>query len=103
VRDLGGSDASHTGWVTPDRQYVELVQSLAQVDDFRRLQGGPRPDRSTVDVDGRQWTVFSGDDVRPVWVNDLGDARVGVTGGAGEAEFRALAAAVQRAAPLPRQ
>lgn len=102
VQELAGQDSSHVGWVTPGRDYVELVQSLADVEAFRSLQGGPRPVESTRDVAGRPWTVFSGDDVRPVWVTDLGDARVAVTGSAPDADLETMAAAVQAAAPLPK-
>ena len=102
VQEIEGQDSSHVGWVTPGRDYVELVQSLAGVEDFRSLQGGPRPDETTREVDGRPWTVFTGDDVRPVWVSDLGDARVAVTGSAPEADLEKMAAAVQVAEPLPK-
>ena len=57
VQELAGQDSSHVGWVTPGRDYVELVQSLADVEAFRSLQGGPRPVESTRDVAGRPWTV----------------------------------------------
>lgn len=103
VQGFAGTTSSHIGWVTGERSFVELVQSDAGIEEFRRLGGGPRPSRSMIPVAGREWTVFTGDDVRPVWALDLGNARVAVTGSASTADFEALAAAVQDAEPLPRE
>lgn len=103
VQGFAGTSSSHVGWVTGERSFVELVQTDATMDDFRTLGGGPRPSRTVVPVAGREWTVYSGDDVRPVWALDLGDARVAVTGSAGTGDFEELAAAVQAADPLPRE
>ena len=105
VQNLAGQDASHVGWVTPDRGYLELVQSLAPADAYRSLPGGPRPDKTSIPVRGHDWTVYSSDDdtVRPVWVLDLDGARVGLIGNAPRSDFETLAAAVQEAPPLPRK
>src|SRR5699024_1814107 len=101
VQGFADTTSSHVGWVTGERSYVELVQSDAPLDAFRNLNGGPRPDRSMIPVHGQEWTVFDGDDVRPVWVLDLGDARVAVTGSAATSDFESLAVAAQAAEPLP--
>ena len=101
VESFAGTSSSHVGWVTGERSYLELVQSDAPEDAFRSLGGGPRPSRTIIPVGGREWTVLSGDDVRPVWVLDLEDVRVAVTGSAATSDFEALAAAVQVAQPLP--
>lgn len=103
VQQFAGTTSSHVGWVTGERSFVELVQSDAPEDAFRSLNGGPRPERTIVPISGREWTVLTGDDVRPVWVADLGDVRVAVTGSAASSEFETLASAVQRAEPLPAQ
>src|SRR5699024_1864492 len=101
VQGFAGTTSSHVGWVTGERSYLELVQSDAPVDAFRGLGGGPRPETTVVPIQGREWTVFDGDDVRPVWVLDLDDARVAVTGSAPTSDFETMAAAVQGADPLP--
>lgn len=103
VQGFVGTTSSHVGWVTGERSYVELVQSDAPEDAFRSLNGGPRPERTMVPIAGREWTVLTGDDVRPVWVLDLDDVRVAVTGSAPTDQFETLAAAVQEAEPLPTQ
>ena len=104
VQGFAGTTSSHVGWVTGERSYVELVQSDAPEDAFRSLNGGPRPERTIVPIAGREWTVLTGDDVRPVWVLDLDDVRVAVTGSAPTDQFETLAAAVQDAEPpLPTQ
>ena len=101
VQSFAGTDSSHVGWVTGERSYVELVQSDAPEDAFRSLDGGPRPAANMVPVSGREWTVYTGDDVRPVWVLDLGEVRLAITGSAPSADFESLAAAAQSAEPLP--
>lgn len=101
VQGFAGTTSSHVGWVTGERSYVELVQSDAPEDAFRSLNGGPRPERTMVPIAGREWTVLTGDDVRPVWVLDLDDVRVAVTGSAPTDQFETLAVAVQDAQPLP--
>ena len=103
VQGFAGTTSSHVGWVTGERSYVELVQSDAPEDAFRSLNGGPRPERTMVPIAGREWTVLTGDDVRPVWVLDLDDVRVAVTGSAPTDQFETLAASVQDAQPLPTQ
>ena len=103
VQGFAGTTSSHVGWVTGERSYVELVQSDAPEDAFRSLNGGPRPERTIVPIAGREWTVLTGDDVRPVWVLDLDDVRVAVTGSAPTDQFETLAAAVQDAEPLTTQ
>ncbi|HHX84200.1 MAG TPA: DUF4245 domain-containing protein [Actinomycetales bacterium] len=103
VESFAGTSSSHVGWVTGERSFVELVQTDAPLEDLRRVGGGPRPSMSMIPVAGREWTVFTGDDVRPVWAVDLGDARVAVTGSAATSDLEALAAAVQDAEPLPRE
>lgn len=101
VESFADTSSSHVGWVTGERSFVELVQSDAPEEAFRSLNGGPRPSQTIVPVTGREWTVYTGDDVRPVWVLDLDDVRVAVTGSATTSDFEALAAAVQDAEPLP--
>ena len=100
VQEFADTTSSHVGWVTGERSFVELVQSDAPEEAFRSLGGGPRPSRTIVPVSGQEWTVFTGDDARPVWVLDLQDVRVAVTGSASTSDFEALAAAVQDAEPL---
>lgn len=103
VQALGETTSSHAGWVTGERSFIELVQSDAPEDAFRSLDGNPRPSRTMVPVSGREWSVYSGDAVRPVWVLDMGDVRVGVTGSAPTSDFETMAAAVQVTPPLPKR
>lgn len=103
VQSFAGTTSSHVGWVTGERSYVELVQSDAPEEAFRSLGGGPRPTMTMIPVEGQEWSVYTGDDSRPVWVLDRGDVRLAVTGSAPSADFESLAAAVQSAEPLPAQ
>lgn len=101
VQSLGGFTSSHVGWVTGERSYIELVQTDAPEDVVRMVDGEPRPSRTMVPISGREWSVYNGDDVRPVWVLDTGDTRVAVTGSAPNSDFETMATAVQDSGPLP--
>lgn len=102
IESPGGRDATVVGWVTPSQTYVELVQTDASEQDLRQLGQGPRPNAAPITVDGREWTIYSGDDgVRDMWVTDLGDVRLGISGAAGRGDFETMASAVTKAEPLP--
>ena len=101
VQPLGASTSSHVGWVTGERSYIELIQTDAPEDSVRMVDGEPRPSRTMVPISGREWSVYTGYDVRPLWVLDMGDTRVAVTGSAPTSEFETLASAVQDSQPLP--
>lgn len=101
VQGISSFTSSHTGWVTGDRTYIELIQSDAPEDVLRSVDGEPRPSRTMIPVAGTEWSIYTGDDVRPVWVLDTGDVRLGITGSAPTSDFETMAAAVQDAEPLP--
>ena len=56
----------------------------------------------TTDVEGTTWTKYepAEDNVRRVWVGDLGDSRAIIEGTANDEEFTQLAAALQKAEPI---
>lgn len=101
LESVDGHDVSVVGWVTPSNTYVELVQTDAPMDSLRGFSKGPRPSAAPITVGGREWTIYSGDDdIRDIWVTDLGDVRIGLTGGAERGDFETMATAVENAAPL---
>ncbi len=99
---------STVGYITPSGKYLSLTQSNADED---KLVAFIHPDvypEGAEDVGGVRWVVYgdSGGDAaqEPVWTTRLGGAdgtQIALTGAAGDADFRTLAAAVKNATPLP--
>lgn len=92
------------GWLTPAGNFVQLSQSGGEPGDVVAAETG-RPDgveRGPVEVSGVRWTSYAGRRDEVAWVTRLAGVTTLITGSAGETEFRALAAAVGSAAPLPR-
>jgi hypothetical protein len=90
--------------------FISLTQSNADEDKLMRwLDTGLVP-TGVQDVDGVRWVVYEGGDPEgevpnPVWTTRLqaasGSAQIAITGAAGTAEYRTLAAATQPQPPLP--
>jgi hypothetical protein len=102
--------SSTVGYLAPTGMYVSLTQSDADEDKLvTSIHAGAYP-TGVQDVDGVTWVVYQGDEqdgkpAEPVWTTRLdgptGPAQIAITGAAGPAEFRTLAAATQTASPLP--
>ena len=106
---IGEMPAPVVGWVTPQEGFLQLTQTDADVDDaVERADSSPREKTGTQLIDvpnapGHEALVFSSpeNDVRDLWVVDLGDVRLLVKGEAPEEEFRELMATTIATAPLP--
>jgi hypothetical protein len=97
---------SRTGFLAPTGMYISLTQSDADEQSLVRWIDTNLAPAGTQDVDGVQWIVYEGGgDSHPVWTTRLkgptGPAQIAVTGPAGTAEYRTLAAATQSQSPLP--
>ena len=98
---------SRTGFLAPTGMFISLTQSDADEQNLIRWIGTDLAPTGTQDVNGVRWIVYEGggDDARPVWTARLsgptGPAQIAVTGPAGTAEYRTLAAATQSQSPLP--
>ncbi|AFM18783.1 hypothetical protein Mycch_4061 [Mycolicibacterium chubuense NBB4] len=101
--------ASTVGYLTPSGMYLSLTQSNADEDKLIASLGPDRVPTGTQDVDGVRWIVYEGGEsggkpVEPVWTARLkgptGPAQLALTGAAGTAEYRTLAAATQSQSPL---
>ncbi|WP_070380545.1 DUF4245 domain-containing protein [Rhodococcus sp. WMMA185] len=96
-----GGDSSTVGFITPAGRYIQLTQSDAtETALVSFVAGGPRTATGTEDVAGYNWIVYGGEGVEPIWVSDLGDVRILLTGSASEEDFRQLATAVADAPVL---
>ncbi|MFG1930982.1 DUF4245 domain-containing protein [Mycobacterium sp. NPDC048908] len=101
--------SSTVGYLAPSGMYISLTQSNADEDKLVTSIDSDVYPTGTQDVDGVKWVVYEGapDDgkpAEPVWTTRLtgpgGPAQIAITGAAGTAEYRTLAAATQTASPL---
>jgi hypothetical protein len=107
---IGAARTSTVGYLAPSGMYLSLTQSNADeqhligwlVDSF----GADLHPTGAQDVGGVSWVVYEGgENAQPVWTTRLdgptGPAQIAISGAAGPAEFRTLAAATQSQQPLP--
>jgi hypothetical protein len=97
--------SSAVGYLAPDGMYLSLTQSNADEDKLVASIDTDLYPTGIVDVDGVKWVVYEGGDkAEPVWTTRLdspaGPVQIAIKGGAGTDEYRTLAAATQKAAPL---
>lgn len=96
-----GGDSSTVGFITDGGRYVRFTQSDAGEDELVRfVAGGPRFATGAQQIGDRDWVVYGGDGVEPLWVSDFGDVRILIGGSGTDAEFTALATAAGVAEPL---
>lgn len=97
----GGGDVSTVGYITEAGRYLQLSQSAATEDEVVAwVAGGPRAASGAEQVAGESWVQFTEEGSEPIWVTDLGDVRVLITGSGSTGEFRDLADAIGAAEPL---
>lgn len=100
---LGRDVVVRVGWITPEGGYLRLSQSSAARHELLSAGTGARPEPAgTVRVRDRDWAVHATADGARVWLADLGEVRLLITGSAGEPEYRALAAATLDGPVAPR-
>ena len=99
---VAGHQATIVGFVTPEQQFIQVLQTDAPLDQLPGQPDKPRPheEEKTITSDEAgavQWHIFTSDDdsIRPTWVADLGDSRLVLEGSANEAEFETFAQAMQ--------
>ena len=101
---------SRVGYLAPTGMYLSLSQSNADEANLMGYFDGALVPTGVQDVDGVTWVVYEGGDPEgdypnPVWTarvnSPSGPAQIAITGAAGTAEYRTLAAAVQTQPPLP--
>lgn len=96
-----GGDASTVGYISGAGRYIRLTQSSASEDVLVPFAvGEARYASGSEPVDGKDWVVYEQPSTEPVWVTDLGDVRLLITGSGTTEEFTELAAATTSAAPL---
>lgn len=100
---VAGENAPRVSWVTDSQSYVESTQTAVSVDDaLTGYDSKYRPESTTRQVDGVDVVVASSaeEDVRRLWVVDLGDERLIITGAAEDTDFETAVRAFLQAKPL---
>lgn len=105
VRDEPADDRTGTvtwvGYVTADSLYLRFSQSdVSEADLVAYHTGDPEAQEGAATVGETSWTVYRAANGEPIWVADLGEVRVGLTGSASDAQFRELAEKVVDAEPV---
>ena len=96
-----GGDVSNVGYISGAGRYIKLTQSSAMEEVLVPFSvGESRYAAGSETIDGNEWVVYEQEGAEPVWVTDLGDVRLLVTGSGSAQEFTELAAATTRAVPL---
>lgn len=96
-----GGDSSTVGYITEGGRYVRFTQSDAGEDELVRfVAGGPRYATGVQQIGARDWVVYGGEGVEPLWVSDFGDVRILIGGSGNDDEFTTIAAAAGAAEPL---
>lgn len=92
------------GWVTTDGGFLQLTQTEETIEDaVVGYDSDPRELERTLDVSGQEVQVYTSDenDVRDLWVTDLGDSRALISGAGTDEEFITLLEATIAAEPIP--
>ena len=106
----GGGTAVRIGFVTPDADFLSLVQTDGSVEGVLATESGsagrgdgPPTMRGTVQAGGLTWEVYGAEGGEPFRIATLPgrpEVRVLVTGSASDAQFRTLADALVAAPPV---
>lgn len=100
---IGDKPAPVVGWVTPGEGYLQLTQTGADVAKaVKQVDEHPRELTRTENVAGREAAVYTSRerDVRDLWVVDLGDARLLITGAATDGEYKELVEKLVETPPI---
>ncbi|MCQ4619732.1 DUF4245 domain-containing protein [Corynebacterium sp. CCUG 71335] len=99
---IDGTPAPVAGWVTPGEGFLQVTQTGVPADEAAQADGKYREHSREETVADFPATVYTSDakDVRDLWVVDLDDVRLLVTGAAPDAEFRELIEAFAASEPL---
>jgi hypothetical protein len=99
----GEGTVTSVGYVTAANRFIRFSQANISADALAKHHlGSEALPQGTRDVGGRTWTVYQAPESEPLWVADLGDVRVAMTGSGTENEFTELANTILNTAPESR-
>lgn len=94
------------GWVSTEGGYLQLTQTGEELEDaLRGIDPDPRTLADTHQMAGEEVQLYTSEesDVRDLWVVDLDEVRLLMTGAGTDEEFTTLMTAAIEADPLPTQ
>ena len=100
---VDGAPAPVVGWVTAQGAYVQLLQTDRPLEDaVKDHDDYARKEQTSTSIAGADVHVYTSEehDARVLWVADLGDVRLLVSGTAGETEYTQLMEATLKTAPI---
>jgi hypothetical protein len=100
---VDGAPAPVVGWVTAQGAYVQLLQTDRPLEDaVKDHDDYARKEQTSTSIAGTDVHVYTSEehDARMLWVADLGDVRLLVSGTAGETEYTQLIEATLKTAPI---
>lgn len=102
-KQVGSESGAVVSWLTANEGYVESAQTQLALEDVpTAYDSNYRANSERREVAGQDVEILSSDDkdVRPLWITDLGDARLILTGSASDADYEAALTAFVEAEPL---
>ncbi|MFS0332398.1 DUF4245 domain-containing protein [Corynebacterium striatum] len=87
---VAGENAAVVSWLTADEGYIESTQTKVSAEEAEKgYDSNYRAKQSEREVAGLKVKVLESEDadVRPLWIADLGDARLILSGSAADADY----------------
>ncbi|TSE02219.1 DUF4245 domain-containing protein [Skermania sp. ID1734] len=101
ISGSSGGQYTTVGYITPAGAYLQLTQTSATEETLVPFVAQePRTATGVENVAGRQWVVYDAPPAESIWVANFGSARVLLRGAGTPDEYRTLAEAVDKAAPI---
>lgn len=100
---VAGENASVVSWLTAEEGYVESTQTQVSIEEAEKgYDSNYRANESEREVAGKKVKILESDDanVRPLWITDLGDSRLVLSGSASEADYETTIEAFAKAPVL---
>jgi Protein of unknown function (DUF4245) len=98
----GDADAVRVGWITPGGRYLRLVQTTADEGALVAAEtNGPPTSAKPVAAAGLTWVDYTCANGEQAWAYRAGGVQWLITGDGLVGEFQILAAAQEKASPLP--
>ncbi len=101
LEEDGGGIVTWIGYVTDDNLYLRYSQSGISAQRLVEYHYGDINNvLGTETVDGTTWTLYRAGNGEPIWLVDLDDVRIAMTGSATEAQFTTMAERIMAVEPL---
>nr|WP_260152245.1 DUF4245 domain-containing protein [Hoyosella altamirensis] len=99
--DGGPGIVTWVGYVTDDSLYLRYSQAdMSEEELVGYHTGDPAAPEDSDTAGGTDWRIYRAANGEPIWVTDLGDVRIGMTGSATRAQFTDMASKIMEAEPL---